>query len=371
MHGRHFKCLLIVTAILAACTRPESQPGRHHPDPHFLVREIQPTDTIALLAQSSDSILLPEPGADSVQWRTIGQLQGDEAQVLGEITQVLPTPDGRLLLLDRKSSQVHVYSPTGTHLADIGRPGRGPGDLFSPMAMAMGPDGSLLIGDMQRRIQKFRPDGTSFAFDTSFSVIASPIGLCTVDSLIVVQGSDMAGESLIQEYDSQGHLVRRFGSVYRSPLEVVNLEGARGVLACDSARGLIGFAPHGLIGEFRVFSLDGATIRLTILEGFNPIAVTELPNEGFETHLPDGDIHGVRSLARLQSGAWVLQVSVTTRELLKEGVLTQKVITLILPDSGRGYPASSRMPLLLANTGPSPIYLTSALFPQITWRIDK
>ncbi|HEX6938668.1 MAG TPA: 6-bladed beta-propeller [Longimicrobiales bacterium] len=68
--------------------------------------------------------------------------------------------DGRLYVLDRAGRRILVYDADGRHLATFGRSGGGPGELASPVALALGPGDSIWVTDIgNQRYTVFPIDG--------------------------------------------------------------------------------------------------------------------------------------------------------------------------------------------------------------------
>jgi len=66
-----------------------------------------------------------------VEETSIGVGAGDDAYMLGRVMS-LAARDGRIYVLDNSIPTVRVYDLAGTHVADIGRGGNGPGELGRP-----------------------------------------------------------------------------------------------------------------------------------------------------------------------------------------------------------------------------------------------
>ena len=66
----------------------------------------------------------------------------------------------RLHVLDTGNARVQVFSPSHRHLRTLGREGEAPGELSSPSAMWVFPDGEVIVSDTgNRRLQPFGPSG--------------------------------------------------------------------------------------------------------------------------------------------------------------------------------------------------------------------
>lgn len=77
----------------------------------------------------------------------IGELEGSDEYVFGNIGGVAMTPDGDLYVLDAQVPAVRVYDGAGRHARSFGSRGGGPGELARPTGLALLPDGRVLVSD--------------------------------------------------------------------------------------------------------------------------------------------------------------------------------------------------------------------------------
>lgn len=103
---------------------------------------------------SSGRVVVRNPDAPS--WREgeawtlrerlrLGTLEGDGADVFGEIRDVELGPDGELYVLDAQASQVRIFGPDGAHLRTFGRAGEGPGELSRAAGITVGTEGEIWV----------------------------------------------------------------------------------------------------------------------------------------------------------------------------------------------------------------------------------
>ncbi|MCY4574104.1 MAG: 6-bladed beta-propeller [Gemmatimonadetes bacterium] len=84
------------------------------------------------------------------------QLEGDA--LFGRIVSVRPAADGsRVYVLDAGASEVMIWTPDGTLISRVGRPGEGPGEFSVPRSLAVFED-RFRVGD-NRRYTTFALDG--------------------------------------------------------------------------------------------------------------------------------------------------------------------------------------------------------------------
>ncbi len=372
---------VVMLAMLAACAARPAPRSRgtitqhpdiagQHPNPRFEVREIPPTDTIWLEPddQREDRdlrvLLTPPPHSDAVSFT--GPTSSED--VLSGVDGTASLPDGRLLILDRQASVVRIVSPSGQQVGRIGRPGRGPGDFFNPLSIAVDAASNVYVGDLLRRVQRFRPDGPGFILDTVLPVSASALGLCLLDSLLVVHGTDLTDPSVIQLYTTRGEPIRRFGATYRAPAPMLNWQYGRGRIACLPKEGRIAYVA-GAVPVLRVFTAAGLTVRLAVVADAHPTVVTELPNDGYQAATaPDGRRDHVVALAALPAGGLLLQVGTSTAASEKAGDEYVRLISIVLPrEAGGSIERTTGGSQVAGILGARPVFTGAEPSPGVTW----
>ncbi len=92
--------------------------------------------------------------ARAVETARIGEGERSE-HAWSRITGLALDAAGRLYVADAPEQRISVFAPDGTHLADFGRLGKGPGEFDHPTQMAIDAAGELWVGDVLR-VQRFR-----------------------------------------------------------------------------------------------------------------------------------------------------------------------------------------------------------------------
>ena len=108
-------------------------------------------------------ILSASAGAQPVRLTpltTIGCESCDGPLLLTRVQAVAIAPDRRILVADRTAPHVRIFDATGRPVAAFGRRGQGPGELGTPMAISVAPNGNIEVIDMsRRRLTRFGPAG--------------------------------------------------------------------------------------------------------------------------------------------------------------------------------------------------------------------
>ncbi len=99
--------------------------------------------------------------AELVAELTIGEREGSDEQMFGEIQSLAVAPDGAIYIFDGMVPALRKYAPDGRYLKTFGRAGGGPGEYTFPDAgLAVLGDGRVLLRDPGNiRISVYSSDG--------------------------------------------------------------------------------------------------------------------------------------------------------------------------------------------------------------------
>jgi hypothetical protein len=115
-------------------------------------------DGVAHVMNPADPATPPTTETVTELWRA----GGDDADdvLFGVISAVAVDDDGRVYLLDSQINVVHVFSPEGEFLGEIGREGEGPGEFRNPEGMFVTADGNVaILQGMPGKIIRITPQG--------------------------------------------------------------------------------------------------------------------------------------------------------------------------------------------------------------------
>ena len=134
---------------LTACGSDSSPAG-----PATVVETIGDTTVVRTLSGSvwgGDARLVPEV--------SIGELDGPDEYLFGAVASLAVDDDRNVYVLDGQAHHVRAFDADGAHLATLGGKGEGPGEFAFPEAIAVLPDGRLLVRDPgNMRVQVFDLD---------------------------------------------------------------------------------------------------------------------------------------------------------------------------------------------------------------------
>jgi|GEM_PF-1773480 len=234
------------------------------------------TATICLLAATRAHLAAQRWSVRMVKVAQIGVEDGAPERVFGVIQDVAVDRAGRIYVLDALARSIRVFTRDGRYLSSIGRMGRGPGEFFVPVAMAVDPDDRLYVLDQgNARVDVFALSrGGRRAYAASFPVGFQPYDLCAQGGRIYVLGANRG--RVVNAYTPEGRWLGAFGAAPggRDPLLIATLNG--GALECTG--GTVLFLPR-LSGEVRAYApADGHLAWSAPIPGYNPVRLNRNGN---------------------------------------------------------------------------------------------
>lgn len=121
----------------------------------------------------------------------------------------------RVFICDQHDHCIKVFQRTGKYVRTIGRRGRGPGDLFIPITMALSPQGDLVVFEFGGyRIQRFSPGGKSKRIIKRKGRVWW-LGVTSKDQLAVYnQTHTFQSRKLISIVDQHGTTIKEIGQYH-------------------------------------------------------------------------------------------------------------------------------------------------------------
>ena len=148
--GRPTLFPVAVATVLGACNTDTGTSGSR---PEVAIETIGDTTVVRTRSGSvwdTEATLVPEV--------SIGELEGPEEYLFGWIGSVAVDDDRSVHVLDGQAQHVRVFDSTGEYVETLGRRGEGPGEFSSAEAIAVLPDGRLVVRDSRnQRIEVFSP----------------------------------------------------------------------------------------------------------------------------------------------------------------------------------------------------------------------
>lgn len=153
MQAMRVSWFAVLSVAVAACgTGSEVACG-----PQVVTDRIGDTVVVRTLSGSvwgGEATLVPE--------LSIGEVEGPDEYLFGRIGSIAVDKDRSVYVFDQQAREVRVFDPEGGYVRTLGGPGQGPGELQQPEAMALLPDGRVVVRDPgNARLQIYGPDEES------------------------------------------------------------------------------------------------------------------------------------------------------------------------------------------------------------------
>ena len=153
LHGGASCCGLLSMATIALFAACGADAGPANSTLDTIVESIGDTTVVRTLSGSiwgAEATLVPEI--------TIGELDGLEEYLFGSIISIAVNDDGTVYVLDQQAQHVRGFDSLGVYLETLGRRGEGPGEFSRAEAIAVLPDGRLVVRDPDnQRVTVFGP----------------------------------------------------------------------------------------------------------------------------------------------------------------------------------------------------------------------
>ena len=246
----------------------------------------------------------------------VGQLDGADPHVFGEIRAVVSLGDQGFVVLDRLSNELRWFSNDGTWITSVGGSGGGPGEFRTPMAAHRDAGGWVWVADWENgRLSAFVATGQDLVLREEIALLGGPLrspeDLCDVRGQLLLNSK--VGDDLFHMV-SEGVETRSFGAPL--PVEVpAALEALRQPLTRRGNEGRIACTPNGVVvflhdelPFLRSFALDtGEELWRTELSNYNRLRFVAGPNGGaqYAADPESGTTHYGRSLVLEDETAYV------------------------------------------------------------------
>jgi hypothetical protein len=337
-------CGQLLLGLLLPLSQLAAQAPGVHPDPRYLDAPMAPAFTVAMTAAP----VAVQFRLASTARAAFGSEADSDAVLLGNIKAVALLPSGDVVVLDDKKSELRIFGPNGAPKQRLGRAGRGPGEFSDPLSLAVDAEGRLYVADLAHTIQVFGPSPSGYRYLRTIRIEISANAMCFLDTLLVVQGARFGQDTLLHVYDRSGHLLRSFGVLYRSPNQMVNYQFGAGRIACDGERGLVFYAPGGVIGEVRAYRTDGSLVWRTAVAGYRVNRIVD-ERGGTRVDVSLEGVHSIHALTLVPGRGLLVQVAFRTLEALRDRVPFTTLHSFLLdPATGRPVPLGTVLPPIFA-----------------------
>ena len=152
--SRHLKLPpAVATAAFALALSACGDARKSATDADVAIDTIGDTIVVRTLSGSvwgGDATLVPEV--------SIGELDGPDEYLFGNVTSIAVDDDRTVYVFDGQAQHIRIFDSAGTYIRTLGRPGEGPGEFARAEAVAVLPDDRVVVRDAgDKNIQVFGP----------------------------------------------------------------------------------------------------------------------------------------------------------------------------------------------------------------------
>jgi len=303
----------------------------------------------------------------------IGELDGGESEVFGNIADAVIDRTGNVLILDDRLVAVRAFTQAGKHRVSLGRAGSGPGEFREPHALAVTGGGDVFVADGGRRLERFRVRDDKQVEGSTIPLEFRAIDLCSLGESLVVHATSVIRSDILFVMDSAGSVLRSFGETYKSPNRRINAQIQEGMIACAEAERVIIYAPLTGIPEVRAYALDGRPLWAVAIDGMTPIAMSEMVGRpgSKRISLPPNGYHHLETLTYDPHGFVLAQVAFQRSGPPKRWEPDSLYTVAIDVRSGQSAMIGTELPPIIAISGNTILVTRSEPFPNVRIHLAK
>ena len=244
--------LVLLPAAATAFTLAACETGTESPvsEPEVIVETVGDTTVVRTLSGSvwgADATLVLEV--------SVGQLDGPAEHLFGWIFSIAADDDLNLYVFDGQAQEVRVFDSAGSYVKTLGRQGEGPGEFDRAEAIALLPDGRLVVRDPgNQRLEVFVPgtgESEQWAYDVGGLHSSSPL-YTDVNGRTYLRTSDLSQDGFVMHlvvYGPDGTQVDTLpepSSVHEPPMLEAERRGVspNGQPTLVSASATVPFSPE-------------------------------------------------------------------------------------------------------------------------------
>jgi len=236
-----------------------------------------------------------------------GATASDEA--FGLVGDVAAHVDGRMFVLDVLMNRVSVFARDGRKLGSFGGPGRGPGEIDVPAALAVDTRGRVYVLDRGNvRINVYEGQEGDLAPVAPLPLDFNAEDLCLADGRLYALG-ERNGMLIHELSPNTGGVVRSFApdAAAREPV----MRGARsnGYLGCADGRNELVFLPTLLPEVRRHDTRTGALLGTDTIPGYRAVRIRRLGGGVAFEGPKDGPHHVGAGVIPINTSHWLVQTA--------------------------------------------------------------
>lgn len=185
--------------------------------------------------------------------------------------------NGNIYVSDSGNQRIAQFNSRGEFINSFGRRGQGPGEFLSPWQIAIY-DHEIYVYDWGRNIQKFNLDGQYISGFTLRGGTFLDLDIDSKGNIYVGRWTSIKESYLIEKFDSNGTLIKRFCEPVEAPSRPLSLILNNTKLCIDNQDNI--YVAFRYINKIRKYNSEGKLIKefkrkLT----YTPIRPEHTPND--------------------------------------------------------------------------------------------